>query len=594
MVRCSNRLSSEISKRLPKLNFLHHSGHAAPGTTPILNTKDGDLVSDSLVNRSGAFNDLSDDRINVRILQQLMSAEDLSPSPQPMATVQSPTLDNSPGGTTEHNVASAENPVPSQPIASVRAPMPDSSSGGTSEDNTNLLIEEEDQLVSIENNDLVVFRHIDISFFDDNLLTLTQKSLQLQPRPLRPTLEFVTRIFQSRLGFHLPGSTTQPDLPQRLLWPSTLSQVARVALAEIIADSMAYELIHNRPTGYTRLSMTNSIWSSSFIFIILLVTPCEIPSGVHHLIQVIAQDFDPTSEWSPLDDFAYQMRTLRQHDSTWPTRSLMFFSRSLDLIKAIKAENCLSYITFASFLGQSHVALLLWDYQHLLQLATSQPKPSAGDDVIPLTLQTTVVLLDMARVILHKYTLEQTDTEYKYKFPSHISDLLEFVLGAILFIKKRRLDVERHKPRTPTASDEPGLYQVLADLFTTSHTTHSLLDFFIKGHLQLLIPTNISRPDWSFSDLMGNVQCSRERNILTLRTCASFFSTNANRIDKQELMSLCYFIYMLNTENDDETRASWHRMFVAAAACFTGDEPKTCGPRTECSPETYRSRQRMT
>ncbi|KAF7795414.1 hypothetical protein EIP86_006572 [Pleurotus ostreatoroseus] len=304
-----------------------------------------------------------------------------------------------------------------------------------------LLYEEEDNLRSTVDNDLIIFRRIDASFFDDNLLSLMQKSLQLQPRPLRYTLNFVTNIFKSRLGSHLVNSPAQPGLPQKIPWPWTLSRISRAAMAGILADSMAYELSYHRPRHWKKLSETDSEWSICLAFIILLVAPKDVPSSVPRLIQVLTQDvLKGDLNWNPLDIFSYQMKILAQYDDSWPGRSLVFLAQSIELLKAEDASRCLAYVAYASFVAPDE-ELDEDSYRSLLERTRPNTFVGDGDTILP-SPQRIATLLDAARVILHKYTLEQTDSD---EFPYCIEDLLDFVFDALPI--HHPCNDDHHEPR---------------------------------------------------------------------------------------------------------------------------------------------------
>lgn len=184
--------------------------------------------------------------------------------------------------------------------------------------------EEEDTLRSAADNDLIIFRNIDASFFDDTLLTVMQEALHRRPHPLRDTLRFVAQVFQSRLGFHISEGAVVEIGPvmKTTPWPWTLSRTARYALVSILADAMDSELHRGSLVDWEKLSEEDSEWSVSFAFIISLLDPKDsIPSSFAHLFEGInrhnTEDADLTS-YNPLDTFSYQMRTLVQLDSRWP------------------------------------------------------------------------------------------------------------------------------------------------------------------------------------------------------------------------------------------------------------------------------------
>ncbi|KAF7795415.1 hypothetical protein EIP86_006573 [Pleurotus ostreatoroseus] len=126
-------------------------------------------------------------------------------------------------------------------------------------------------------------------------------------------------------------------------------------------------------------------------------------------------------------------------------------------------------------------------------------------------------------------------------------------------------DLDLRKPLTP--SNGPGLYQVLTGLFTTPHTIHSLLGFFVVDPRYLLIPTDIPYHDRSFPDLVSKVNCSKEENISILSSCYSFFSWL--------------------TKEPYAVRAGWHRMFAAAVTCFKDEKLSAHDPHAISCLETH-------
>lgn len=189
-----------------------------------------------------------------------------------------------------------------------------------------------------------------------------------------------------------------------------------------------------------------------------------------------------------LDAVSFQMRTLARSDPDWLARSLLFLAQALNTLKPEDAEQCLRNIVHRSFVNQYQCAKAE-TYHRLLECNPDHGREM--HDWIALTPRKIVVLLEVARVILHKYTREQTQA--LDEFPAGISLLLEFVFDAVPKVQYRR-DLDFYKPLTG-ASDAPGLRRVMADLFVMPHTTRALLHFF-SAHLRLL--PSLLRSDQSF------------------------------------------------------------------------------------------------
>ncbi|KAF7793653.1 hypothetical protein EIP86_004768 [Pleurotus ostreatoroseus] len=505
-----NRLYNEVSRYFLKRNSSHEPGPASFSSVPVPETvnhapKPGDRVG------------FSDDRINLLILRQVLPSvfDDSASSSQDIYQDGIEDQVNK----EDHNSTEDHDSTEDRGTTLVESRTPSIARASKH----SLLSEEEDDLRSIVDNDLIVFRHIDSSFLDDNLLSLMQQSLQLQPRPLNDTLNFVIIIFKSRLGSYPVKSSAQSDLPDSILWPWTLSRMARAAMAGILADSVVYELSYRRPRRWRMLSKTDSVWSTCLALIILLVTPHEIPSPVSRLIQALAQDvLKGRICRNPLDVFSYQMRTLAQHDASWPVRSLMLLAQSLELLRAEDAAHCLAYVTHTSFIApDGHPIEDI--YQRFLGRAGSNTLASDGDVILP-SAQSIVTLLEAARVILHRYTLEQTDTVVQFS-PS-IEGLIAFVLDAIPVIRETLFSNDLRESLTTTALDEHGLDRALTDLFTTPNTTQALLHFFLYRPRHLPTPNNPSYHDKSFRNLMCNVNCSL--HIDSIQLYLVLFMVDAN------------------------------------------------------------------
>ncbi|KAF7795434.1 hypothetical protein EIP86_006592 [Pleurotus ostreatoroseus] len=348
-------------------------------------------------------------------------------------------------------------------------------------------------------------------------------------------------------------------------------------MAGILADSMAYELRHDRPTNWTRSSAIVPTWNASFAYIVLFVKPSENPSGVPRLIDALAQDIDSAdAEWSPLDAFSHQIRTLGRCGPDWPARSLLFFAQSLKLLKARNAERCLARVAHASFVDQEGRPNR--DTYRRLLVRTRLDTLVDDAEVVAPTPQRLVALLEVARVILHKCALD--DTGNRDGFPAGIMDLLTFVLDAVPIVNRALPDVDLRKSlTTTTASEEPGLYRALITLFTTPHTIHPLFFFFTLNPRHLLIPTDASYHDRSFPDLVSTVICSQDESMSIVSHCASFFETykiKLQQVDRSTILRLCSLTWKITViVIDDETRAGWHSMLAAAAACVSGVQMRT-------------------
>lgn len=338
--------------------------------------------------------------------------------------------------------------------------------------------EEEDKIRSADRQDPTIFSNIDVAFFDDSLLTNMPRALSQRPPPLRDTLRSVITIVRGRIGPSL-SKTPAESTREREPWPWTLSQRARVALVDMLVESMVHDLqyIDRDLQDWARLESLESEWAASFVFLIFLVSPYEAaPNSVARLFKT----FSEYEWWTPFDVFSYQMRTLARSDPDWPARSLLFLAQSLDAVNAEKSEECLRRVAHWGFVG--------WDgwmradtYRRLLEYTTDE-----GDDgIIARTPPTIVALLEVARVVLQNYISEQTqDLD---EFPEGISRLLEFVLDATPRVQDLSA-VDFNKPLT-RASDGPGLCRVLTDLFTTPQTVGQLLRFFAT-RAELLTPSH--------------------------------------------------------------------------------------------------------
>ncbi|KAF7800074.1 hypothetical protein EIP86_011317 [Pleurotus ostreatoroseus] len=363
--------------------------------------------------------------------------------------------------------------------------------------------EEEDALRRADVDDITVFRNIDRLFLDDTLLSRMLEIFLLRPQPLNDMLRFVVAVVQTRLELCIPEAFSM--VPPKILWPWTLARGVRSSLANALADSMCSQIQYGPWIDWWELSRTDSEWSTALAFLVLLANSNEIPSAVPRLIHVstqyaIKQDF----YWSPLDVFSYQMRIMVQCDDNWPVRSLMLLAHSLELLKAEEAARCFTYVVLVSFIdptgypdGRSHRRLL----------ERARLDTLADDNVMRPSPQRIAVLLEAARIILRKYTSEHTESQSR--FPLDIQELLEFVLDAIPIVQKRQSGFDLSDPLTPMShSDEPSLSRVLTDLFTTSQTVHSLLEFFVRNPQHLPIPTDGSYHRSSFPELVSNVRCS--------------------------------------------------------------------------------------
>ncbi|KAF7795426.1 hypothetical protein EIP86_006584 [Pleurotus ostreatoroseus] len=372
---------------------------------------------------------------------------------------------------------------------------------------------EEDDLRRVDSNDTIIFRNIDRLFLDDTLLAKMLEILLLRPQPLNDMLRFVVAVVQSRLELCIPEALSEGF--SKISWPWTLTRGVRSSLADALAESMCSQLLHSSSIDWWELSRRDSQWSASFAFVVLLTNPNEILSAGSRLIHASTQyAIERDFYWNPLDVFSYQMRTLVQYDDSWPVRSLVLLAQSLEQLKAEDAARCLANVVHASFIVPTGMPYGR-SYRALLEVASI-----ADDDTdMQPTPQMMVVLLEAARVILHKYTLEQTESQDT--FPPDFEDLLEFVLDTIPIVKGRQSDFVLRNPLTPMShSDEPSLARVLTDLFTTPQTIHSLFDFFVLFPHAFVV---------------------------------------------QKVLSL-------NTRVDDEVRAGWHRMFAAAVTCIGNAE----------------------
>ncbi|KAF7795418.1 hypothetical protein EIP86_006576 [Pleurotus ostreatoroseus] len=416
---------------------------------------------------------------------------------------------------------------------------------------------EEDDLRKAEVDDVTIFRNIDHLFLDDTLLARMLDILMLRPRPLNDMLRFVVAVVQSRLELCIPG--TLSEVSPKVLWPWTLTRSVRSALVDALAESMCSQLQHGSSIYWRWLSDRDSDWSASFAFVVLHTDPYEIPSAVPRLIHASTQCAIKHLSYSPLDGFSYQMRTL-----------------SLKLLKAEEAVRCLAYVVHVSFIDPRGSP----DRRTYRLLLDRLDTLADEDNVIQPSQQRISVLVEAAGVVLHKYTFEQTESQDT--FPSDFEDLLEFVLDAIPLVEERHSGFDEPLVH-PSHSEEPSLSQVLTDLFTTPHTAHSLLDFFVRNLRHVLLPTDSSYRYQFFPNLLWHENFSQEESILVLSNCASFFSKAAvstRKSNRCALLRVCLLVYTFRTPTDDEVRAGWHRHARIADASPTPDIGSLSDPRS--------------
>lgn len=101
--------------------------------------------------------------------------------------------------------------------------------------------EEETKIRSADGKDLIIFCNIDVNFLDDSLLASMPRALSQRPPPLRDMLRSVVTILQRRIGLSLskiPAEKTRRRVP----WPWTLSQTARIAVVDMLVESMVHDL----------------------------------------------------------------------------------------------------------------------------------------------------------------------------------------------------------------------------------------------------------------------------------------------------------------------------------------------------------------
>lgn len=444
--------------------------------------------------------------------------------------------------------------------------------------------EEEDKIRSADEKDTVIFSNIDIAFFDDSLLTNMPKAFSQRPPPLRAILQSVITIFQGRVGpllFKGPAGNTK----QRESWPWTLSQRARVALVDMLVEGMVHDL-HHVERGlicWDRLQTPDSEWAKAFVCLILLVSPREVaPRSVTRLFKVL-QDYN---SWGPFNVFAFQIRTLARYDPDWPTRSLLFLARSLDRLSAEKSEAC-----FQCVVSRGYVNQLRWQQTDTYCRLLERNWDDSDGDVIAPTLQRLIALLEVACVILHNYTLEQT--EGQDEFPQGIRRLLKFVLDATSRV--RSLSKIDFRNLFIGASDGPGLRLILTDLFTTPQSTRKFLRFFAT-HTDSLFSSSCPYDSLSFPHpisssresmlilnciLLFMIHGTEDDAIKILAVCTEFFisqstcafpafHTYASCImdSTADLLHLCSVIWTYKTNDDEETVAAWQKLFTAIYACY--------------------------
>ncbi|KAF7800075.1 hypothetical protein EIP86_011318 [Pleurotus ostreatoroseus] len=345
-------------------------------------------------------------------------------------------------------------------------------------------------------------------------------TLILRPLPVMDTLQFVVAVVRHRLELCIPEALLQAS--PKVTWPWTLARGVRNSLVNALAESMCSQLLHSSSIDWKSLSSRDSEWSTSLAFIIWLTNPNEIPSAVPRLIRTL-----------------YNGTGQSCYDLCWPVRSLLLLARSLELFSVEEATHCLILVVYASFIdptkrsdGRSYERLLARARYHKTSYQYHY------DTLHPT--QEIVALLEAARVILHRYIREQTES--RDSLPPHIEELLRFVLDGMPFLQDR-LSVDIEAPLYPTL-DESSLIHLLADLSTTPHTIHSLLDFLVHNPQYLLGADEY--PNWSFSLAMWEVSCSHENLTLLWSNCASFFSKAAVSPTKPNtlvLLHVCRLVF---------------------------------------------------
>ncbi|KAF7795392.1 hypothetical protein EIP86_006550 [Pleurotus ostreatoroseus] len=448
-----------------------------------------------------------------------------------------------------------------------------------------MFLEEEDKIRSEDGKDLAIFRNIDATFFDDSLLVNMQEALTQQPLPLLKMLRFVVTVVDCRLGFSLSDRTRVTEYDRRReRWPWTLSRHTRVILINLLTESMLYELNHRSSLTWemwTKYSKEDSEWSTAFILLTSLSSIEAIPDSVLSLFHKF------NSGWGPFEVFLYQMRTVSRYDPEWPARSLLLLAQSLKTLKAEDAESTLRYVSHVIFLDRTESSPLR-TYRRLLRLAECELSAGYVRVIIPSIPQTIIALLEVARIILHNYILEQTQT--RDQFPEDMGDLLEFVFDVIPVVKKHVSSVDFDKPLTP-ASDGPCLNRLLTDLFTTPSTTGTFLNFLFKrSHLiapehpeviTSLLKRTIDRTRESPTAVKDEITLTiilEDDDIAILNACTTFFVTQpsvtrSNSLVHADLpvlvlLRLCRLIWSFYTFTDIGIVAYWERLFTAVHECY--------------------------
>lgn len=447
--------------------------------------------------------------------------------------------------------------------------------------------EEEDVIRSTNRNDLIIFCNVDSAFFDDSLLARLPGALSQRPPPLHDVLRFVKTIVHRRIGLSSPSFMPEAtSARKREPWPWTLSHSTRLAIVDILARTMEYWL-HHSPKKWATLATGDSDWSRSFIFLGSVASTREaLPESVTSMFEWGSEHIgDEPGGWNFFDLLSYQLRAPAKSHPDWPARSLLFLAQSLETLKAEDASRFLQQITYNTFIDSS-ITPPNNSYGLLLERTTATDDIH-GDCIMPTT-QTIVAVLEVARIILHNVTLEQTQAQDS--FPKFTSLLLEFVFDAIPTVLKNLPDASFDQPLTGPL-DGPGLYRVLTDLFTTPHTTRPLLHF-LAIHSRFLSPSSqldndrfflelIAHTDSSSRELLIVLQCgylfmthgAGEIRIMVLDACTQFFTTQATSTSSivdspAALFRLCLLIYQFRCRADAESILCWKKLFAATHECY--------------------------
>ncbi|KAJ3555572.1 hypothetical protein NM688_g2502 [Phlebia brevispora] len=453
---------------------------------------------------------------------------------------------------------------------------------------------EEDAICHSYENDLAIFREVDLLLLDDSVLETMRLALRQRPPPGVKVLTLAVTSIQRRLNLLLRGLGSRLQTPaadlRKFVEHGSLSPAARTPLMEILADSLQYHFAQNTVEQWQKHDGEFK-WMDDTLALIVGLLP------LHNIIpERVTSMFVEMLRPSRSDGSSVGCAVFARHvvisacgcptTGKWQSWAFASIAQALDTLD----PHTLSFIIRWSYLddpdrtvNEDPGSMGQYDgrtYSRLLDRVKAQETdPQSSTAVVDLDVL--VTLVELAAIVLNSVAKTSEQSHHGRVLAAGTQDLLTFIVEALPLIDESNLNIDFTQPRVPSGI---GLDRLFMQFFTTPALIYSLLDCLgLHGNF-LNTKTSYDTIHDPLTRIRSTHKLSADVTASILDACGQYCEARrrANTLTLIATLRLCFLVINLHTD-DDSLVAAWRRVFDKLV---TGLEITCPSPGTATGPGT--------